>query len=254
MSLKSDKKLEEKKYRQETGLFMLEGKKGILELLSSSYEIVRIYSSLEASADIETALSEYKTRTGHKPEVLIVAPHVLESSSTVRSNDAGIAVGKMRNLATIDEALTASLSSFVLVLDDINDPGNLGTIIRTADWFGITHIVASKNTVDLYNPKVLRSSMGSFTRISLVSCDIEDFLKTAYEQNIPSYAAVLDGEPIIETNFSQNGIIVMGSESHGLKPDVLPYIKKHITIPRYGGAESLNVAAATAIMLFSTKR
>jgi TrmH family RNA methyltransferase len=139
----------------------------------------------------------------------------------------------------------------VIVLDEIKDPGNLGTIIRIADWYGIDNIVASKNTVDFYNPKVITATKGSFTRVNMFYTDLNDFLS---KTKLPILGAFLNGENIHETKFPVSGILVMGNESNGVSKEIEILITKKITIPAYGKAESLNVAIATAIILDNWKR
>jgi TrmH family RNA methyltransferase len=139
-----------------------------------------------------------------------------------------------------------------LALDEVRDPGNLGTIIRIADWYGISKMVLSPNTADFYNPKVLQASMGSFTRIQFFYQDLSDFITTS--SRIPVYGAFLEGENIHQAHLTTDGIIVMGSESHGISPHVERYVGRKITIPPFGKAESLNVAVATAIICDNFRR
>jgi len=255
MSLKTDAKLAHKKYRNETGLFIVEGRKGILELLDSDLRVVRIYVTLEESGSIDSACSAYHIRTGNPlPEVTIVHAQTLSSLGTLETNSTGLAVASMRPSIDEDAILDIATSTFVLVLDDVQDPGNLGTIIRTADWFGITHIVTSPTTVDAYNPKVIRASMGSFTRTHVTELPLESLLTQAAERKIDTYGAFLTGKNLYETSFGTSGFIVMGSESHGISETIAPSIQSHITIPRYGQAESLNVGTATALILSEIRR
>jgi TrmH family RNA methyltransferase len=133
-----------------------------------------------------------------------------------------------------------------IVLDGIQDPGNLGTIIRIADWFGISQIVCSMDTVELYNPKVIQSTMGSFVRVNVWYDQPEDFLKTL---NVPVLGALLNGKSIYETEKLKEGVLVIGNESKGIRENVLKWITDPVTIPRIGGAESLNAAVATGIII-----
>lgn len=133
---------------------------------------------------------------------------------------------------------------FTLMLDGVQDPGNLGTIIRTADWFGITQIICSEDTVDVYNPKVVQATMGSLSRVAVDYADIL-FLLPQIKQ--PIFGAMLDGENIYQTNFGSEGLILLGNEGNGIRPEIQPLIDRKITIPRAGRAESLNVAIAAAI-------
>jgi TrmH family RNA methyltransferase len=138
-----------------------------------------------------------------------------------------------------------------LILDDIRDPGNLGTIIRTADWYGIRHIIASEDTADVYNPKVISATMGSFCRTSISYTSLPAYLEGIGR---PVYGAFLEGEDIHKVKFQPEAMIVIGNESRGISPEVERLIRHRITIPRIGGAESLNAAIATAIFLDNLRR
>ena len=141
-----------------------------------------------------------------------------------------------------------------LVLDEINDPGNLGTIIRLCDWFGVDQLVCSLNTVDCYNPKVVQASMGSLSRLSIIYTDLVDFLE---KENRSVYGALLEGENIYKTTLSNDAVLVMGNESNGISNEIQKLISKPITIPQFGKVqktESLNVATATAVLLSEFRR
>ncbi len=140
---------------------------------------------------------------------------------------------------------------FTLVLDGIQDPGNLGTIIRTADWFGIENIICSDDTVDAYNPKVVQACMGSLARVKLHYTSLIPFLATI---KLPIFGALLDGNNIYEAEFGNEGLVVMGNEGNGIRPEIQQLITKAITIPRIGKAESLNVAIATALFCSEVAR
>ncbi len=140
---------------------------------------------------------------------------------------------------------------FALVLDGIQDPGNMGTIIRTADWFGINNVICSGDTVDVYNPKVVQATMGSLSRISVYYADLAMVLP---HLDLPLFGAMLEGENIYKTDFGNEGLIVMGNEGNGLRPEVQRLITKAVTIPRTGAAESLNVGIATALFCSEIKR
>jgi len=146
----------------------------------------------------------------------------------------------------------SKINSLVLVLDDIKDPGNLGTIIRTADWFGIKNIICSPQTVDAFNPKVVQATMGSLSRLRINYCELSEWLSgIGNDTNI--YGAVLNGENIREVKKPQNDVLIIGSEAHGISKEVLEFVNKPVTIPRSeeGGAESLNASIATAILLYA---
>ncbi|MCP4523817.1 MAG: RNA methyltransferase [Candidatus Gracilibacteria bacterium] len=171
----------------------------------------------------------------------------IEKVSTLSVNDMGIALVQSQETFLPDDIG----DELILMLDTINDPGNLGTIIRIADWYGIKHIICNTKTVDFYNPKVIMSTMGSFSRINFVKTDLEKFL-AEYSGNI--YGALLDGENIHTAQKTKTGCIIIGNESHGISNELLPYITQKITIPRFGGAESLNAGVATAIILDNFKK
>ncbi len=133
---------------------------------------------------------------------------------------------------------------FSFVLDNIQDPGNLGAIIRTADWFGIKNIVCSANTVEVYNPKTVQSTMGSLSRVSIYYTKLNQFFSTC---NLPVFGALLKGKNIYKTNWGNEGLILMGNEGQGISPELIKKINVSVTIPNFGGAESLNVAIAAAI-------
>lgn len=140
---------------------------------------------------------------------------------------------------------------FSIVLDGLQDPGNIGTIIRTADWFGIQHIICSADTVDAYNPKVVQASMGSLSRIKLFYTDLAAFLS---KTSIPVFGAMLNGQSIYQTDFGPEGLILLGNEGNGVRPEIENYITKAVTIPKIGNAESLNVGIATAIFCSEISR
>jgi len=235
------KSLSEKKNRVETGLFLVEGAKSVLELLNSDFEI-----DLMLATDEFFAQYEEKIRNRSK-EFEIVKQDELEKLGTLETNDSALAVVKQKANAAPETKNTG----IILALDEVKDPGNLGTIIRIADWYGIKHIVASRNTVDFYNPKVVAASKGSFTRVNMFYTDLKEFLP---KTKLPIFGAFLHGENIHETNFPTHGILLMGNESNGVNSDLEKFVTQKITIPSYGKAESLNVAIATAVILDNWRR
>ncbi|MDD2907007.1 MAG: RNA methyltransferase [Candidatus Gracilibacteria bacterium] len=235
--------LGDKKTRIEEGLFLVEGEKSILELLNSSFEIAYLYISekfeqkhMDVLSNVVYEISDIET---------------IEKVSVINSNNAGIAIVKSKE----NLELKIENDEFVVVLDTINDPGNLGTIIRTCDWYGIKKIVCSNETVELTNPKVVASSMGSISRLQIYYTD----LKAYFENNkSPIYGAFLDGENIHRVDFEKikSGFIVIGNESHGISEKIENFVTNKITIPRLGMAESLNAGIACGIILdnvFRTK-
>jgi TrmH family RNA methyltransferase len=235
------KSLDEKKNRVELGLFLVEGEKSVSELLDSDFEIELLLTTTEFFEKFGEKIRE-KSKSYE-----IVNQFELEKVGTFATNDAALAVVKQK----INKSPEIKKNEVVIVLDEIKDPGNLGTIIRIADWYGIDNIVASKNTVDFYNPKVITATKGSFTRVNMFYTDLNDFLS---KTKLPILGAFLNGENIHETKFPVSGILVMGNESNGVSKEIEILITKKITIPAYGKAESLNVAIATAIILDNWKR
>ena len=168
----------------------------------------------------------------------------LKNISSLKTPNKAIAICKF--LPT-----TSVISPYTIVLDGIQDPGNLGTILRMADWFGISHVICSKDTVDCYNPKVLQATMGAIFRVSVSYVELNDFFN---KNTKPVYGALLEGENLFNTNFTDEGIILLGNEGNGIRQINKIYINFPITIPKYGEAESLNVATAGAIILGSLFR
>lgn len=232
-SLKWVKSLQVKKYRQGEQCFLVQGAKGVSELLASSFEVELVLATAQAApAFVRPGLN-----------LLEVSPADLESIGSFQSNDQVLAVARMRDPQRPEAGQTP-----ILMLDDIRDPGNLGTILRTADWFGVRNVVVSPTTVDLYNPKVISATMGSFTRINVYPCELPGFLQ---DVTVPVAGAFLDGEPLSSVAFGPSPVVVIGNESHGISADVSRFITKRITIPGAGGAESLNAAVATGIFLYA---
>jgi len=235
------KSLAEKKNRVETGLFLVEGEKSVFELLNSDFEIEYILTTAEFF-DKYGELVREKSKSFE-----IVNSSDIEKVGTFATNDAALAVVKQKENSKPENLK----NEIVIALDEIKDPGNLGTIIRIADWYGIKNIVASKNTVDFYNPKVITATKGSFTRVKIFYTDLKDFLKNS-ETEI--FGTFMDGENVHETKFPTSGILVMGNEANGIGEEIEKLVTKKITIPAYGKAESLNVAIATAIVVDNWKR
>lgn len=229
--LKYIQSLCQKKQRTQEGLFIAEGPKLASELLSSDYQVKKIY-----------ALAGWVAENNAPVETVTVTEEELAKMSTLQTPNEVLLVCHQKALTT-SPVLQKQIS---LVLDGIQDPGNLGTIIRIADWFGISQIIASEDTVEFYNPKVIQSTMGSFIRVRCWYRNLPEFLATV---NLPVYGALLNGHPVNEAGLISEGILVIGNESKGIREGVLPFITKAITIPRIGAAESLNAAVATGIIL-----
>ncbi len=230
-----------KKARKEKGLFLVEGGKSILELARSSFEILELYTTKEFYTEHLDILSKYK-------KILeIVESGELQKITTLEHNDTSIAIVKQKE----NIAFEIKDNDIIIALDDIRDPGNLGTIIRTADWYGVSKIVCSKETAEFYNPKVIAASMGSFTRVAVYYTDLATFFQ---KNKTPVIGAVLKGTSAHSFDFPTSGILLLGNESNGIHGSLLPLITHPVTIPAYGSAESLNVALATGILLDNWKR
>jgi TrmH family RNA methyltransferase len=230
------KSLQVKKYRKEAQCFVVEGAKNVQELLRSEFKV----SIVIATAEFLEVSASLINNSG--AEIWIAKEEELIALGSFQSNTTALAVAHMRRLP--DPAL--SRDEFILALDDIRDPGNLGSIIRTADWYGISKIIASEETADFYNPKVISASMGSFCRVDLWYVSLPAFLSKVHGEIFGTY---LKGDSIWEANFQKPAIIVVGNEANGISDKVTACITKRITIPRRGGAESLNAAVATGIVL-----
>ena len=227
--LKFIKGLSLKKNRIEHQCFIVEGEKSISELLASNFEIINLYAT--NSYNIESNLVEISRITNNE----------LLGISNLKSPNKVLAVVK------IPIAQKVKKGGVTLVLDSINDPGNLGTIIRLCDWFGLQQIICSKDTVDIYNPKVIQASMGSLFRINILYTDIKDYLQKV---KTPIYGTFLDGMNIKDIKPLKDLHLILGNESNGISEKVIPLITNKVTIQNIGSkTESLNVAMATAIFL-----
>ncbi|MDA9556585.1 RNA methyltransferase [Vibrio sp.] len=235
--LKLLRALSQKKQRKAQGLFLVEGEKNVLELLNSTLTIKQIFATADFLSENKANLESYECIEGSLDD--------LTKASSLVSNNAAVAIV---DIPTNDKPPAKGL---MIALDGVSDPGNLGTIIRIADWYGIKHIVASRDCADPYNPKTIRATMGSFARVQVTLLDLPDYLETA---TLPVYGAFLEGQNVHHTEFSAEGILLMGSESHGVREHAAQYVTDKVTIPAFGGAESLNVAMATGIILDNLRR
>lgn len=228
--------LQQKKYRTRYGLFVAEGIKVIKEFLDSSFALDSLYTT---QADIF-------------PEVAIGLHEITEAElkkmSFLKTPNRALAVFK------IPTGIELVKSGLILALDDIRDPGNLGTIIRLCDWFGIKHLVCSTNTVDCFNPKTVQATMGSLTRVQVHYTGLAKFLD---EAGLKSYAAVMEGKNVHEEQLPKEGVLILGNEANGISEEIQKLADYRLTIPRFGKlqqTESLNVATAAAILLNEFKR
>ncbi|RIV38284.1 RNA methyltransferase [Flagellimonas lutimaris] len=226
--------LKQKKYRSQHGLFVVEGEKVVNELLKAGVRPFKIF--------VDDADKVQKFR-----EAEMVPKKDLKQMSSLTHPNGILGVFYMI------EGEGNLNPDWVVVLDSVRDPGNLGTIIRLCDWFGIKYLVCSKDTVDCYNPKVLQATMGSIARVNIAYVDLEEYLG---KTNLPVYGAYMDGESVYSSDLAEKGILVMGNEANGISDEVGKFIAKRISIPQFGSlsTESLNVATATAILLSEIRR
>ncbi|MFW5778313.1 MAG: TrmH family RNA methyltransferase [Bacteroidota bacterium] len=235
--------LHQKKFRREYGLFLVEGDKIVRELLKSTWEITHVLG-------LEDWISDLPARAGTR--FVMVSTKELERISTLSTPHKGLAVVKIPGKDITSLNLTGHIT---LMLDHIQDPGNLGTIIRTADWFGVQNIICSENTAELYNPKVIQSTMGSFMRVKLFYTDLLDYLQKI-KGTVPVYGTLLEGGNIKKHTSAHQGIIITGNESKGISAGLIPFITHKIAIPSIkpnpgiSSPESLNAAVATGIVLY----
>lgn len=222
-------------------MFLAEGYKSVVEFIDSPYQLDTVYHT--ASFDSKML------KLSRKINLTEISGSDMEKISSLKTPQDVAALIQIPAWPAIDNA--QSRQKFAIVLDGVQDPGNLGTIIRTADWFGITSIICSADTVDAYNPKVVQASMGSLARVKLFYVDLEAVLP---QINLPIFGAMLNGQSIYQTDFGSEGLILMGNEGNGVRPDIERLITKAVTIPGVGNAESLNVGIATAIFCSEISR
>ncbi|MEJ5995815.1 RNA methyltransferase [Pedobacter sp. Du54] len=229
------KSLHQKKYRKENGLFCIEGIKSIVEFTNSNYQLHSIYYNPTYFSSLPKFPANIKLFEVNNAE--------LEKISTLQTPQGILA---LVNIPSGQKLEASSLKNkFALVLDDVQDPGNFGTIIRTADWFGINTIICSEHTVEVFNPKTIQATMGSLARMNIFYTDLTVFLK---ETNLPIFGALLEGNSIYDTDWGSDGLILLGNEGHGISEQLIKKITIPITIPRIGSAESLNVAISAGII------
>ncbi|PKQ43773.1 TrmH family RNA methyltransferase [Confluentibacter flavum] len=231
--------LKQKKYRLLHGFFVVEGIKTIRELLNSNMELHTLYTT--------ERFNNAANPDSYNDEILISETDLKRISFLTTPNKA-LAIFKIPSFNPIDT------SELIVALDDIRDPGNLGTIIRLCDWFGVKDLVCSNETVDCFNPKVIQATMGSITRVNITYVDLPAFLKNV---DVPIFGTFMDGENVYNKSLPKKGVLVLGNEANGISKDIEVLIKEKIAIPRFGNiqaAESLNVATATAILLSEFRR
>jgi RNA methyltransferase, TrmH family len=246
--VKTIQSLRQKKSREEQGLFIAEGVKIVPELLASAIEVLEVY-----------ATADFISSCRSNAPFIEVKQSELERISGLSTPNEVLAVCRIPSRTLRTEDLRGKLS---LVLDDIRDPGNLGTIIRIADWFGISDIICSETSADAFNPKVVQATMGSIARVKIHPVSLVKFLsETIRGLELPVFGTVLEGESIYAETLGPNGLIVIGNESHGISDEVAALLSHKISIPSYadikkngGEAESLNAAIATAVVCAEFRR
>ena len=233
--LKFIKNLQQKKYRNQHGMFVVEGIKSVKELLESHIKVFKIYST---NADL-FALDDDR--------IELISEIELKKISSLKNPN------KVLGIFRVPQSKEVDFQDWILALDDIRDPGNLGTIIRLCDWFGIQNLICSENTVDCYNPKVLQATMGSVARVNIVYTNLEVFLKNS---KLPIFGTFMEGDPVYDIELPESGILIMGNEANGISGIIETMVDSKISIPQFGNmaTESLNVAAATAIFLNEIRR
>lgn len=238
--------LNQKKYRHREGVFVAEGIKVIQELLASSLICEGIWV---LSSEIDQLREGFvEAAQNAKLSIEEVPAIVLKKVSFLKTPQKAIA------LFQIPEPVAPNRQGLSLVLDDIRDPGNLGTIIRLCDWFGVKELICSKETVDCYNPKVVQATMGSLTRVNIIYTQLEAFLA---QETRPVLGTFMDGTSVYTTALPQEAVLVMGNEANGISKELTRSITTALAIPRFGNiqaTESLNVATATAIFLSECRR
>ena len=242
MVSKSQKKfiqrLQQKKFRKQEGVFVAEGKKTIEELLSAGFELHSLFSDEVDSKAFDSTI------------VHNVTTAELEQLSFLKTPQSSLAIFK---IPTRHQMIQEGL---ILVLDDVRDPGNMGTIIRLCDWFGIRQLICSEETVDCYNPKVIQATMGSIARVRIHYTNLTTYLATV-PKDVPVFGTFMNGNSIYTENLPTEGYIIMGNEANGISSNIAARVTNSIGIPRFGAVqktESLNVATATAIILNEFRR
>ena len=228
--------LYQKKYRNLNNLFIAEGIKVINELIENGIELQELYTTKTSVFNVD------------KSKCIAVTNDELKKISLLKSPNTALAVFKIPHSNSIDN------NGLILALDEVNDPGNLGTIIRLCDWYGITDLVCSNNTVDCYNPKVVQATMGSLARVNISYVNLYEYLRSIKNK---VFITEMNGENIYKTTLPEKGVLVMGNEANGISSQIKNMADLKLSIPRFGKlqlTESLNVATATAILLSEFKR
>ncbi|TRX64326.1 RNA methyltransferase [Carboxylicivirga sp. M1479] len=240
--------LNRKKIREQQGVFIAEGHKLVIDLMGSNCKLLTLITT-------EEWLSEHHQNIQKNTEIITCPLSDIKKITTLKSPPSVIAIFEQNKaLLNIDELN----SQLCLFLDEVQDPGNLGTIIRLADWFGIEHVICTKTCADIYNPKTIQATMGAIGRVKTHYVDTQTFFEDYTQLGLPIYGTFLDGNNIYQEKLSKNGLIVMGNEGQGISPSVEKFINQKLYIPSYPSdvisSESLNVSVATAITCAEFRR
>ena len=245
--IKFIRSLANKKYRLQNNSFIVEGEKMVLELLESNFETTEIFA-------LPSFINAFASKIDKITHVNEITEQELKKVSSLKTPNQVLAIVKSPN----NRLNNNNYNLLSLALDNIQDPGNFGTIIRTANWFGVKNIFCSHDTVDAYNPKVIQSTMGAIFRTNIIYADLKDIIEKATKNGLNIYGAVLDGEDIYESKLNNNSLIILGNESKGISKPIQQLIDNKIRIPGFpkdsNTMESLNVSIANAIILAEFRR
>ena len=244
--IKLIKSLDKKRERVEAGCFVVEGEKMVRELLMSCFETIEVFA-------VQQYIDELPANLKRKSEITAIGERDLERISFLKTPNKAVALAKLPEKQSLPD-----LSGLNIALDNVQDPGNLGTIVRTAAWFGIGNVFCSPDTVDVYNPKVIQSTMGAIFKVNVSYCNLTDLAANARKAGIPMFGTRLDGENLYAAKLPKNAIVVMGNESKGLSAEISALTDSNLKIPSYAppttDMESLNVSVATAIVCAEFRR
>lgn len=247
-TIKLIKSLAFKKFRNKESLFLVEGDKNVAEVLNSNYSVEKLFAT-------KNFINENKELTEKVIFLEEVDQNEIKKASLLQNPQNSLAICRLPEQPEFPKKLNTNLSIF---LDEIQDPGNLGTIIRICDWFKVEFLFCSPNTADLFNPKVIQASMGSFSRVNAIRAEFEQVLQIAKNTATPIFGAFLNGQNIYQVKLPQRAILVVGNEGNGIRQNIEANTDKKIKIPEFAdhsaGAESLNVSVATAIICSEFKR
>lgn len=239
--------LSQKKVREKAGCFVAEGEKLVVDLLKSSLLPIEVFCTKEGVESLHHA--------NHNLEQQVITTREMERISAFKNPSSVLALFK---IPAIQQINWLTFNNIALVLDGIQDPGNLGTMVRTADWFGITDIICSPDCADVFNHKCVQATMGALARVSVHYLPLPELLQSAREQQIPVYGTFMEGENLYTTELANTGLILMGSEGRGISADLFQYLTRKISIPSFPPGnqelESLNVAVSAAIITAEMRR